>query len=330
MAAAVALIAFLALQGKGGSSSRSAAVTTTTVAAVEDHAGPLLTAPKRDQAAGKIATTRKAAAAWTSKFRASDDYLQFVIDALPAARSGDGRAALYIGEALKSCALVMKTYRGSTDPDAQLNQELANMPKAPQWTRDLLAQKTRRCLGLAHEDPFKGLPPRDGGYMSSSYWRDQAVAAGDPVAQEQTAQDEVVAIASTPSLTEGEKTETLKTAQGNVQTAIESRDPDALYDAGILLSDQRYSSNPSNGIALALASCELGRDCSADNPENSFFNCKLSGACPANADFAYLMQQSLGPDAYAQIYAHAQEIKQMIEAGEWDALLPTLKLDKHP
>jgi hypothetical protein len=162
--AALALAAFLALRG-GGSPSQLPSLTVIAPAAAPARETMASTAP--DHRAGDDHTIKKnatstAAATWTAKFRSSDDYLKFVIDALPAARSGDGRAAWYIGEALASCALVMKTYRGGADPEAQLNQELANMPKAPQWGRDLLAQKTHRCLGLAGEDPFAGLPPREG------------------------------------------------------------------------------------------------------------------------------------------------------------------------
>jgi len=54
------------------------------------------TAP--DHRAGDHHTIKKnaiatAATTWTVKFRSSDDYLKFVIDALPAAQGGDGRAA---------------------------------------------------------------------------------------------------------------------------------------------------------------------------------------------------------------------------------------------
>ena len=107
-----------------------------------------------------------------------------------------------------------------------------------------------------------------------------------------------------------------------------SGDPDALYLAGMLLADPRYSSDALNGIAVALAACELGRDCSADNPENSFHNCGVSGACPADADFVYYLQQSLGPSAYAQVYARAQQVKQSVQAGDWDAVMAVLKINE--
>jgi hypothetical protein len=61
----------------------------------------------------------------------------------------------------------------------------------------------------------------------------------------------------------------------------------------------------SGEVHSALATYDFGRDCSADNSENSFYNCKLSGPCPANTDYAYFVEQSLGPDTYAKVYAES-------------------------
>jgi hypothetical protein len=124
------------------------------------------------------------------------------------------------------------------------------------------------------------------------------------------------------------KAEKLRAIDTNVRAAVESGDADALFGAGELLADGRYSSNPLNALAVSLAACDLGHDCSADNPENAFANCKFSGACPPDANFAYFLQQSLGAENYAKVYARAQEVKQLIEAGDWDAVLANLKVDK--
>jgi hypothetical protein len=268
-------------------------------------------------------------AEWWARFRASNDYLKFVKDALPAAVRGDGRAAWYVKEALSSCALVIRTYHGSTDPQAKLQQQLENMPNAPQWARDVIAERTRRCIGLSQQDPFDGLPERQGGYPSN-YWYEQAVADGDPLAKEQTAADAIAAVSVSKNLSETEKAKQIEAVQTNLRAAVQTGDPDALFFAGSLLSDARYSNNPLNGIAVALAACDLGHDCSASNPENAFSNCKLSGACPADADYAYFLQQSLGSDKYAWVYSRALELAQAGRAGNWDSVLAALVIDKHP
>ena len=264
-------------------------------------------------------------AGWTAKFRASDDYLKFVKEALPPAVNSDGRAAWYVGEVLRKCSLVMRLYRGSADPEAQLNQELASMSKAPQWARDLRAQETRRCLGLALEDAFKDLPPREGGYPIS-YWEQQALAGNDPLAQERAAAEALAAVAVTPNMSRDERANQFRIAQTDLRGAMMSGDPDALYQAGMLLADPHYSTDSLSGVAVALAACDLGRDCSAANPDNVFYRCRLSGACPADADLAYYLQQSLGAEGYAQVYARAQEVKQLIQAGDWNAVMASLKL----
>jgi hypothetical protein len=223
----------------------------------------------------------------------------------------------------------MKTYHDSADPEAQLNQEVTNMLRAPQWTRDLVVQKTRRCLGLALHDPFEHLPRLDGAY-TAQYWHEQALAHGDPLAHENVAARTLNEMSSAKNLSEAAKKEKFDTVATNLRAVVESRDPDALFGAGVLLGDGRYSSTPLNAIAVALAACDLGRDCSANNPENAFSQCKLSGACPSDADYAYFLQQSMPPGDYAQAYARAQEIKQSIEAGDWSGVLENLRADRTP
>ena len=258
---------------------------------------------------------------WTAKFHGSDDYLTFVKGAIPAAKDGDGRAAWYIGRALQSCLITMREYHGSADPEAQLQQELTRM-HSEQWARDQREQKIRRCLGLARE----GAPDGE----SSAYWYAQALADGDPLAQEDTAAQALADISVDQQMSDATKAAKLKIAQDNLKAVIESGDVEALYRAGNLLANPRTTDDTTLGFALALAACNLGRDCSADNPDNLFYGCKYSGTCPPNADYAYFLQQSLGQDGYAQLYARAQQIEQSIHAGDWQSVLADLRLDKHP
>jgi hypothetical protein len=97
-----------------------------------------------------------------------------------------------------------------------------------------------------------------------------------------------------------------------VTAATNSGDPGALFAVGQLLTDGRYSSDITRGLAISIAACEMGYDCTAANPANPFSACKDTGSCPADADFAYYIQQSLGADMYAQAYARAQELKELL------------------
>jgi hypothetical protein len=279
--------------------------------------------PLQDIAAA--ASSKPVTNQWGAKFGAANDYRAFIADALPAALAGDGRAALYIGDAISRCALVVKTYRGSDDPEAQLNQELAAMTPAPQWTKDLQATQTRRCLALAKRDPFAELPAVEGGY-TSKYWAAQALADGDALAQARAAAAMLTDIAGTQGMSDNDRTAKLKATDENLRAAVESGDPDGLYAAGMLLADGRYSADPLNGIAVELAACDLGHDCSAKNPDNVFSTCAVSGACPADADLAYYLQKSLDPDQYSKAYALSQTIQNAARQGDWDTVMGYLKV----
>jgi hypothetical protein len=276
------------------------------------------------------ATDKTSAAAWGAKFHAADDYSRFIKEALPAARAGDGRAAWYISKALRECAYVVHEYRGSADPEAQLLQELASMPNAPEWSQKIRVEHTHRCLGIAREAPATGLPTVDG--HPSSYWYAQAVAAGDPIAQAAAAADAVGEVsASNGTMSDAQKADKLKTAEKNLRAAVESGDVDALYYAGELLTNTSalLGSDPLQGIAMALAACQMGRDCSPNNPDDPGYDyCKATGDCSADTDYAYRMQRDLGPDLYGQVYANAQVIEQAARAHDWNAVLANLAINK--
>jgi hypothetical protein len=347
------VIAVVAMRGGGGHKAVAPPLTPLRAEALR----PALIKTKATPAvhAAKASSGSLTAKEWQAKFWAADkanDYLRFVKEALPAARAGDGRAAWYIGNALSACSYVKYKYHDSADPEAQLQQELTvgtpGEPRArnlPQWVLDQQEHETRRCLGLAKEDPFAGLPPPPGGfvctslgvrnppcnYSSSGYWWAQALADGDPLAQENAASDAAAAISVDPQMPDDVKAGKLKVIQENLRAAVESGDPDALYRAGLLVGNNpNLTTDNMRGFAVSLAACDLGRDCSADNPDNLWSKCILTGACPPNADYAYFLQQSLGPERYGQLYAVSQQVVQSSRAGDWQGVLAYLTIDKHP
>jgi hypothetical protein len=278
--------------------------------------------PPGDAAASGSQPQALPRATWTARFNQSGDYRAFIDAALPYALRGDGRAAYYIGEAVARCAWAVKQFRGAPDPEAQLNQELDAMAKAPQWARDAVAARARRCMGLAQDDPFAQLPQRDGGY-GATYWYDTALAADDALAQVRVV---TVALADTEGLKNAERTARLAAIQSNLHAALSSGDPEALYKVGMLAADGRYSQDPLGGVAIALAACELGRDCSAESSDNAFAACNVSGACPPHATLFDVMQRSLGAAKYAEIYARAQQIKASMLANDWPSVESALRL----
>ncbi|HMN47058.1 MAG TPA: hypothetical protein PKE27_20945 [Povalibacter sp.] len=248
---------------------------------------------------------------WRALYHGSTDRSEFIKMASDAAMRGDGRAAFYVSEALLTCVLVVHTYRGSQNPEAQFAQEKAQY-KGPQWGLDRLERNFRRCISLASEDPFAHLPERAGGYPRQ-YWFDRALALGDSMAKVNR-----VAM-SLPKLYEdgSEEKKTLTTAQvkADLRDIVLSKDPHALYVLGFTLMNGQYSSNPFRGVAITLAACDLGFDCTSDNPDSVNAVCKESWECSPHESFAENMQSQLGTK-YTEVYFMAEEFKEALARND--------------
>ena len=269
-------------------------------------------------------TDMRPANEWTAKFHQSRNYFDFVSHAADAAFRGDGRAAFYVGRATLDCELTVRKYRGHADPAAEFSIEQSKTNAAPQWYRDQQAERFERCRGLIDGDPFAQLPPRTSGY-GYRYWLDRAVDSGDPVAGVDRAFQQMGRAAE---LSGDDREGMLEHVRNAIGSAIASQDPEAIFKLGVLLTDPRYSPDPLNGLAMALAACDLGYDCSATNPDNPFTACKATAACPGDADFTYYAQQSLGPDRFAQAYAKAQEFKDALAKADMAILQNFVKIKK--
>jgi hypothetical protein len=266
---------------------------------------------------------RATAAKWQTLINGTHP-LEFVKAALPAAKAGDGRAAYEIARMLRGCAYEMS----SADPEAQLQQDLAKWSaKAPQSAREDMERGARSCIefakGLAKENPFGDLP------VTPEYWMAQAYAAGEPLAQVEKAAHAVADIAADPQMPEGTRAEKVKIVLENLRAAVESGDPEALYRTGMLFTGLLVRDTVP-GYAVALAACDLGYDCSTANPESLEHECAQDGRCPPGQDFPTLLQQGMGPEQYAELYARSQQVVLAVRAQDWDAVLANLTIDEHP
>jgi hypothetical protein len=111
-----------------------------------------------------------------------------------------------------------------------------------------------------------------------------------------------------------------------LRAAVSSQDPEAIFRVGQYLYLSQFSSDRLQGVALSLAACEMGYDCSVNNPENPFANCKYAGLCLPDSDYFYVTQQSLGAARYAEVYARAQSIRDLFEAGNTEAVAADINL----
>lgn len=252
-------------------------------------------------------------AAWDRKFRSASDYYQFIKDAEGPARNGNGRASYYIAKALLDCAPYVNRYRDDADPEAAFEEDQTARIKDPQWYRDVVARTFRECRNLIHGNVFADLPQHPGGYPIT-YWYDQAGADRDPVAVMDHTASRIASLYGGPASGKAEATQAQM--QENIRQTINSGDPHAIFLAGMLLANGSYSAQPLRGVGIALAACDMGYDCSAANPDNPFSLCAKTGACPADANFAYYMQRSLGSAEYATAYSDKLEFEAMLSRND--------------
>jgi hypothetical protein len=292
---------------------------------------------------------------WRQLLTDNIDALQFVKAAVPAAKAGDGRAMWYIGQVMRMCMRAANGIYGGTpiSLEAQLQQELAQMPpNMPQYLKDEHEREARRCFPLFEfakkENPWGGPP------QPPAYWFAQAYAAGDPLAQEDVAARAAADVMADAKMPEDVRAAKVNVVQDNLRAVVESGDPDALYRAGMLIANSQLSNDTFRGLAVALAACDLGRDCTAANPESGFYECLQSGRCPPGLDFPSMLQQGMGQEQYAealyecaqsgcpgldfpailqqgmgqeeyaQVYARSQQVVQLECAGDYQGVLCSL------
>jgi hypothetical protein len=147
--------------------------------------------------------------------------------------------------------------------------------KGPGWAIDRLRTRFLECHGFIYCSPFAGLPERPGGYESIRFWNDLAYQENNPVALTEHA------VAQTGLITGTADNSKIEIAQSDINRAVATGDPEALFRLGLVLADFRVGQDPLNGFALAIAACNLGYDCTANN-EFAF------GACVAANQFVQL------------------------------------------
>jgi hypothetical protein len=212
----------------------------------------------------------------------------------------------------------------STDPEADFNAYWAEMTKAPQWILDKARQDFQACVGFIKGDAFAALPNRTGGYNSIRFWTEQASASDDPIAQSMQAGTDVSKTIFERSSSANDKS--LEAAQLMVNNAVASRDPAALFKVGQLLSDGHANSDPLQGIAVSIAACDMGYNCTANNAE-IFGDCVAQGECSPGMNYSDLAKKAVGEEGYLKAYGRAQQIEDAITRGDTNAIRELVKLN---
>lgn len=259
---------------------------------------------------------------WDEEFRSSTDYFTLIAKAAKAALNGDGRAAYYVSHKWLECKALAAKYGGSTDrPEDQFSEEMAAYASLPPEIIEKKRRQFHDCAGFYKvgdrkgNDVFAEFPQRDGRYDSVKYWRDLAYQNNDPIAQTEHA-----ALSASSSISP--TLDQIQVAQIDINHAIASGDPTAIYNAGMLITNGLYV-DKFEGFALSLAACDLGYDCTAINSTGNsmpFGECVAMGTCSPGETFSDWVTRNIGAEGYAQAYARAQQIKAALAQGDTDAL----------
>jgi hypothetical protein len=263
---------------------------------------------------------------WGSKFRESNDYLEFVSLAARAAFDGNGRAAHFVDVALTKCAQIMNLAKTSEDPVREyLRQYTQTFPYAPQLLLDQAAVEARKCVFLGNASAFDDLPHREGGYPSE-FWRELALAEKDPVAEAIQAQADLSRLPQMRSSKDRQLA--LDRLQHYVYDAVSSKDPEAIFEIGIALTNGASINHDTlKSLAMSLAACDMGYDCSANNPHNYRLNCRPVGMCPQGAGYREYLRTIYGETRYAEIYMQGEVFRDLLARGEWEELDQFIRID---
>lgn len=280
----------------------------------ESHGSPTTKPGKVDPSA------RRADADWASLFASSHDFFAFVKGAAGPAFRGNGAAALYVSRAVEVCQLEVALYGHAPDPRAAFENWLSEQVYAPEPEVARAQRNFDLCKGFFSGNAFASLPPRKGGYLSFPYWLNAADTDGNPIA-------EVIHVANElPAIGNGQNRRTAAEAQATLIGAVSTGDPEAVFRTGLFLLGG-HGANVTDAFALAIAGCDLGYDCSADN-SLIFGRCAELGTCATGLDFQDWATQAIGPSAYAQAYAVAQQLEAAIAQGDTAAISGAVALSK--
>ena len=275
-----------------------------------------------DAAAGTLSKHRD----WLRGFNESMDNFALAQELVVAGKSGDARAQLVLGRVLLECEIFKRSiaqYKQGTLAE-RAEDELATRPYVSDRSRRNLLRQVPRCERLLAEDPFAGhdLPDEARGYR---YWANRALESGDPLAVMERA---VRSVAERGATSEAAKDSAFRAnLLSDLRHVAFSGDAVALFSVGGVLSHPSVVADPTYGYAWQVAACEMGYDCSKQNPAVGF-GCTEDGTCDAGETFLDVMQRDLGAVKFAEIYASAQDIEYRITTNDWDGLQKYVQIEK--
>jgi hypothetical protein len=245
--------------------------------------------------------------------RDPQDRFVFVKESAKKALDGDGKAARLISSALTECLVIQSLYGEASDPQMAFLVDEGSKKNLPQWAALRDEVRFRSCKRFFKEDPFEGLPAREGGYNSPRYWSNLAYRYKDPVALVQHVAAQMIGSSAKHDAA------TYQTLQNDLDSAVESGDLEALFRIGMILTNGSTGDDTVRASAVSLAACNMGYDCSSKN-EIAFGPCLAAGSCQEGDIFPDRIRQLIGEEKYARAYALSQQLQTDISQNDTAAI----------
>jgi hypothetical protein len=256
---------------------------------------------------------------YANAFRASTDYRDFILAALPAAQKGNADAAYYLSAALAYCDETYRFFFKKRDRTLKVDEAIADKARFP-WPNytDAIRLADARCheVNAARE-------PRWG---TADQWLAMAAEAGQPIAQIQTAASKFIAASvagqtQKPSAT-GQNGE-LATARTLARVALETRQPEVVFQMADLLALFKPEISQSDFLRESLtwryAACLRGLDCSATAEWYRQICLADPGCLPGDSGSDYLRRTAESVAEY-DIEQKATELNAKLDAQAWKEL----------
>lgn len=272
-------------------------------------------------AGGSGGHAQRSRAEWYAETQRSNDYVQTVRDAAVAAEQGDDGAAREMSVIMLRCALVLRSVRAGQSKEAYLQTY-------PGASRPAFAEHLNRiydqCAPLANAGELSDWSTAPGGKGTVSYWRDLALKLGNPATRAEVLVEDMV---QTRDATATQRTEAQAKAREYMKDVLRSGDGEALFSIGMRMANSDLASDTTIGPAVALASCDMGYDCTGDNERNDWYACRWQPGCTETMNLAERMKMMMSADQYAQVYARYQEISPLLKSQDWGKLDQLVVLD---
>jgi hypothetical protein len=318
----LALIGFGLWYGVGQHKASPGKVVPDPAAFGADQASPRATASHAGTAKSiVVAPAASTVSDYAKVFREATNYRNFILSALPAAQNGDRDAQYYLSAALAYCAETNRFFFQRRERTLSVDGAIAERAAFP---GNDMTGAIRRAYGRCHEVNAA----HDPAWGTSDQWLAKASDAGQPVAQVRTATDIFLRIVTTgaaevPKSGSSEETRNLSDARSLVRAAVESKNPEVIFETGDLLGllNPELSQTESYHEALTwrYVACLRGLDCSA-SAEWLLQLCLSDATCLQDESGIDYLRRSAQTSHMVDLEEKANSLNDKIDAQAWDQL----------